>query len=349
MKILYLGEDANFSTSFHRASALTRIGHEVEILNPYEILRNDFSHFLKSKIHFRTGYYFLQRRIEKWLQIKFVNISNIYDLIWIDGGELFGLSCLKIIKSINIPVILYNIDDPTGKRDGHRFKSLISALSFYDLVVVVRKESRDECLKLGAKNVLLVNRSYDEIAHKPYVDSNKIPLNFKSDVAFIGTWMRHEKRDEFILKLINSGIHVSIWGDRWEKSKHWDKIKPVFRGNSLGGIDYVAAIQGAKICIGMLSKGNRDQITTRSLEIPFAGGLLCAERTNEHLELFREEKEALFWDDINECVSICKRILNDEKLREKIRLNGMQKVRNLKVGNEDICQLILEEIIGLQK
>jgi hypothetical protein len=343
MKILYLGDNSDYSTSLHRARALERIGHQVQIENPFDLISNLFLYYVTSKFHFHTGYFFIQNRIEIWLKAILIKNNN-FDLVWIDSGELFGTTCLKIIKSYNKSVVLYNIDDPTGKRDGNRFKSLIRSLRYYDLVVVVRKESRDECIELGAKNILMVERGYDEIAHKPFDSIEEIDIKYKSDVAFIGTWMRGEKRDKFILDLINSGINVSIWGDRWSKSKEWNKIKSFYKGKSLGGKDYVSAIQGAKICIGLLSKGNRDIITTRSLEIPFAGGLLCGERTLKHLDFFTEGKDALFWDSPGECASICDKYLKNDILREQMRLNGSKKVRMLGVGNENICRKILLKI-----
>ena len=340
MKILYLGNDSTYSTSYHRASALSRLGYEVELINPYSLFKDELRHFLMGKVHYRTGYFLLQEKIQNWINTKIIFFKNI-DLIWIDSGELFGPKCLKTLKSMHKPIILYNVDDPTGKRDGNRFKSLKKALPLYDLVVIVREETKQECLKLGAKKVLLVSRSYDEIAHLPFENTLEIPLKFKSDVAFIGTWMRNEKRDEFILKLIEHGINVSIWGDRWEKSKYWNKLKQNFKGKSLGGRDYVAAIQGAKICLGMLSKGNRDQVTTRTFEIPYIGGFFCAERTYEHLKIYEDGVEAVFWDNAEECATICKQILLDNNLRNNIRIGGMKKVREIQVGNEHICKKIM--------
>ncbi|GAB3904392.1 hypothetical protein GCM10028803_33770 [Larkinella knui] len=317
------------------------MGYEVDSYNPYEVCNDQLTNFVLCKVHFRTGYSFLQKKIEEWLSA-ILGENKKFDLVWVDSGELIGKKCLQILKSVGIPVILYNVDDPTGKRDGGRFKSLLKALPLYDLVVVVRKETEEECIKLGANKVLLVYRSYDEEAHKPYANLEEIPSQFRSEVAFIGTWMRYENRDEFLLKLIESGVPVSIWGGRWQKSPNWNKLKPYFRGGGLGGRDYVAAIQGTKVCIGMLSKGNRDLHTQRSLEVPFAGGLFCAERTSEHLGMYQEGVEAVFWSDAAECARICKELLADDSLRERIRLAGMQRVRSLGVGNEQTCQTILE-------
>ena len=99
--------------------------------------------------------------------------------------------------------------------------------------------------------------------------------------------------------------------------------------------------------MGLLSHGNRDLHTTRSVEIPYAGGLLCAERTSEHLEMYREDLEAVFWKDVDECVEKCRRLLADGVLRERIRKAGMQRVRELGVGNEDVCNQVLTKIVQL--
>ena len=188
---------------------------------------------------------------------------------------------------------------------------------------------------------MLVYRSYDEVEHHPFQSIDEIPKEFRSEVAFIGTWMRNEKRDEFLMKLIDEGIPVSIWGNGWEKSPLFSKLRPHLRGPALSGRDYVAAMQGAKICLGLLSKGNRDLHTQRTLETPYAGGLFCAERTSEHQQLYNEGIEAVFWSDAVECARVCKQLLNDDVLREKIRLAGMKRVRAIKAGNEDVCNTIL--------
>lgn len=338
--ILYFGDDNPNSTSLHRANALRRLGHTVIQFDPKDAVQLYVNHPLMGYFHYRTGYRFVQTKIKNWIEKKIATINTL-DLIWIDSGELLDINCIILLKSFNRPVILYNQDDPTGNRDKGRFGSLIDAITLYDLVVVVRSETEKECHLLGCKNVLKVWRSYDEVAHKPFEIVDDIADFYRSEVAFVGTWMRFEKRDEFLLHLIEQGISVNTWGDRWQKSPHRQKLTKYYRGGALSGSDYVSAIQGAKISLGLLSKGNRDRHTVRTMEIPFAGGLLCAQRTTEHSELYQEGVEAVFWDNADECAAICKKLLNDDFLRENIRVAGMNRVRQLNVGNEDICKQIL--------
>lgn len=343
--ILYLGSDSNGTTSLHRALALQRLGHNVTIENRYREVCKSLQHKIIGRLHYHTGYRFLQRHMKNWLNDILNNKSfPSYDLIWVNGGELFGIECLEILKKLDCPLVLYNNDDPTGNRDGRRFDSLLKAISFYDLCAVRLEKEDSEYLKRGAKKVLGVRMSYDEVAHRPFSSYKEISENFRSEIAFIGTWMRGEGRDDFMLYLLSAGLPISIWGGRWQKSPYWAELKPYYRGGALSGREYVAAMQGAKICIGLLSSGNRDLHTRRSVEIPYAGGLLCAERTSEHQALYEEGKEAVFWKDAEECARVCKDLLKNDEKREAIRKAGMKRVRELEVGNEDICRKILDAV-----
>jgi len=142
-------------------------------------------------------------------------------------------------------------------------------------------------------------------------------------------------------------VYQLVYGVSLVKIILLDELKKYYRDGSLGGSDYVAAIQGAKVCLGFLSKGNRDLHTTRTMEIPYAGGLFCAERTSEHLELYKEGVETVYWSDVDECARMCKKLLADEVLRENIRLAGMKRVRELGLGHEDICRIILNKVESL--
>lgn len=340
-KIIYFGDSNLASTSRHRADALQRLGHDITFYDPYIGLEK---YFLNNKYGFAfnamSGFRFIQSGMKEYIK-DCLSKTPDSEIIWVNGGELFGAGVVKLLKKTMARVILYNNDDPTGMRDGNRFSSLLTALPLYDHCVVMRDINIGEYKAYGAKSIQRVWMSYDEIMHNPYENATLVPNHMRSEVSFIGTWMRYEGRDKFMMALADGGVPISIWGNRWEKSPYWSGLKNFYRGPAISGEDYVAAIQGAKISIGMLSKGNRDLHTTRSLEIPFAGGLLLAERTVEHQSLYEEDKEAVFWSSSEECAKKCLNLLENDALRESIRAAGMNRVRTLSVGNEDICREIL--------
>lgn len=342
LSVLYLGEDSESATSRHRADAIRRIGAEVTHLNPYRALPKSLRGF-RGALHYRTGYRLLQADLSAWLESA-LSLGASFDVCWVDSGEMLGRRLLDRVKRHCQALILFNHDDPTGPRDGQRFATLRSTLDLYDLCAVVRDENLEEFRQLGAPSVIKVWRSYDEIAHSPPDPEERIPQHFVSDVTFIGRQIRGENRDKFVVALLNAGLDVSIWGDNWTKSRHWATLRKAYRGESLSGREYVYAIAGSKICIGLLSRGNRDQHTTRTMEIPAAGGLLCAERTPEHESLYVEGEEAVFWSSSSECIDACNDLLANPRRRERIRRAGMHRVRKNQVGSEDLCLRVLGEV-----
>jgi hypothetical protein len=108
------------------------------------------------------------------------------------------------------------------------------------------------------------------------------------------------------------------------------------------GEEYATAIQAAKVCLGLLSKGNRDLHTRRSVEVPALGGLLCAERTSEHLDLFREDVEAVFWSDATECAEKCAALLSDPAYASSIAAAGQRRVQSLGLSNEALIRDVLQ-------
>ena len=341
-RILYLGDSRIGTNSLYRANALSRLGHEVTHLDPWLKMYSGRDNVWCDRVHYSTGYLFVQWIMRARLKRELEKLGRSYDAAWVTSGELFGPGIVRDLKAAGTRTVLFNMDDPTGSRDGARWLSLRAAITEYDLCALVREESVKEFSERGAHRVMRVCSGYDELEHRPFLNVADIHPDLRSKVAFVGTWM--EDRDDFMAKLIERKVPVSIWGNRWQKSPRWNKIKSAWRGPALAGRDYAGAIQGAKICLGLLSRGNRDRKTTRSAEIPYAGGLLCAERTSEHLAMYREGYEAVFWSDADECARLCHELLADAPRREAIRQAGRRRVLELKIGNEDCCRRILREL-----
>jgi spore maturation protein CgeB len=339
MNIVTFGTLSPGSTVAHRVDALRRLGHYVVSLNPVDFIG---SHgFLESWVHFRTGYRLLQNRLLRRLSTYFENCDSSPDLVWIDSGQYLGPRIvLWLRRSLGCPILLYCNDDPTGPRDWLRYASLRRALPYYDLCIHRREVNELEWLALGARRVLRVWMSYDELIHCSSHDESS-PVR---EVLFIGTNMPSENRAQFLYSLVSSGVPLAIYGSRWQRSSYWPLLQPFVKGGSLADTVYSIRLSHSVLCLGMLSTHNRDLHTRRSVEVPASGGTLIAERTSEHKLLYEESVDALFWSTETECILLCKQYLSDEAALSSIRASGHRRVLSLGVANQDICNQILSSL-----
>jgi len=343
LTILYFGTNSPASTSRHRADALRRLGCVVTVVDPHELIEPR-SRWL-TYFDYHTGYQFLQRRLLRELKAKIFALTKSPDLIWINGGELFGSSIVHWLRLLfHCKIILYQNDDPTGFRDGSRFLSLRTALPFYDLCFFVRTETALEALAMGARRVFRILTSYDEELHEIRVLTSEPHKQLIPVVSFIGTLIPGEPRDQILASLIQAGLPLRLIGNSWQRSSLWPLLQTTFEGPGRTGTAYTNGLSDSAVSLGFLSHQNRDLITRRSVEITACGGLLCAERTSEHQLFYEDGWEAVFWDSVEECILQCSKLLADFELRHKIFMNGAQHVREIGAGNEDICRQILASL-----
>lgn len=338
LRIAYLGSDAG--TSLHRAGALRRLGHTVEIHDPSVHLPRSAA---LTRLSWETGGLLTagrQRRgLTEWLD------QGKWDVVWVDNGRFVPGAVLRHARERGARSVVYNQDDPYGTRDRFSWGLFRKSLPDYDLVVVVREPNVAEARALGARDVMRVFMSADEVAHCPRTVDPGQDGEYRREVAFIGTWM--PERGPFFARLVELGIRPSIVGDRWERAPEWPALRPFFEGGFTKSDDeYALRIQCARVSLGLLSVGNRDQHTTRSMEIPALGGLLCAQRTPEHLALYEDGAEAVFWDTAEECAERAKEMLGSPGLRDAIAKKGRERCLANGHMHEPVLSRILARLMG---
>jgi len=188
-----------------------------------------------------------------------------------------------------------------------------------------------------------MGQGYFPPLHKRH-DSHTVPEHLKHDVVFIGT--PHDRRVQSLEYLIDKErLPVTVYGGRWNRLPVYYRNKSRFFGEVTGEA-YAKIISGSKIALGYVSSSNLDEFTNRSFEIPACGGLLLAERTPSHLDLYHEGAEAEFFSSDKECAEKIKILLRDAEKREALRNAGHQRCLQSDYSLVRCVREAVEQVMG---
>lgn len=290
---------------------------------------------IKYKLRIPSDRYEINKKLHLY------DLTNIDILFVIKGNEIKPKTIKDIKKKYpNIKLINFSLDDMYARHNRSFYYT--HSIKLYDLVVTTKSYNLNELPLLGSRNIMFVYQGFSKDIHKPIYNSNL----FKHDILFIG--YPEKERIESILYLAKNGFQIDIYGypNAWEKSniKHKNIVN---HKNSLFGEKYSEAISNSKITLCFLRKINRDLHTSRSIEIPACKGFMIAERTNEHLDLFEENKEAVYFSNDCELLEKVKYYLENEKERLSISNNGYHKCINKDYSYDNRIIEILKKVENL--
>lgn len=149
------------------------------------------------------------------------------------------------------------------------------------------------------------------------------------------------ERGPFLDALVRQGLPLRIYGPLWRRARGWSGLPPYLHDGYLDDEAYVATIASAKIALALLSAENQDLHTTRSLEIPAIGTLLCGERTEDHLALYDDGAEAVFWSTPEECAATCFDLLAAPERLERMASAGRERALRNGCFNEPVLDRIV--------
>ena len=242
--------------------------------------------------------------------------QNNYDIVWIDKGQTIFPETLQFIKKVSPHSIIVSYSPDNMALRHNQTQQYLKCIPLYDYIVTNKSYIIEDLKKLGAQDVLFVNNSYEDSFHYPRELSAQDIQELGGDVGFIGAW--EKERCESICYLVDHGIKVRVFGiGKWADYKNYSPNLRIEERQLLGE-DYCKSLQAFKISLCFLRKMNFDQQTTRSVEIPACGGFMLAERTDEHLSMFEEGKEAAFFSTNEELFEKCRYFLENEEERKQI-------------------------------
>jgi spore maturation protein CgeB len=303
LSILYVGQLMPGGTSLQRLQALQELGHALTPLNSspnweMELKKPPLYHRIINKIFGPPDFARVNR------QILHLVSRETFDLVWLDKGLEIKPETLRKAKesSPRTTIVGYSPDDMGSQHN--QSKNFLSCLPHYDLYCTTKSYNVQELKDLGCPRVMFTGNAYDPYVHRPMDLSAEEKARFGGLVGFIGSF--EGQRAHSISFLAEQGIRVGVWGNGWKENYQGRHPNLSIKGPSIYGDGYAKAICSFDIVLGFLRKRNRDLQTTRSIEIPACGAFMLAERTDEHLALFEEGKEAEFFE-------------TDAELLEKVR------------------------------
>lgn len=335
LKIIHVGPAHVPGTSTQRARAFVDLEHDVERIFTSLPGHNP-----------RTFYHRIRKKMGYPLELNSENASLIAmvnkikpDIVWIEKGLTIKPSTIRSIKK-EFPttlIISFSPDDMVNNPN-NQSSYYISCLPLYDVHVTTKTHNISELLAMGALNVEFMPKSYDPHTHRPVHLSDKDVENYASSVSFVGTFER--ERAQSMARIAQNGIPIRVWGALWERFSASPGI--TLEKKEIFGDEYAKAICAAKINLGFLSKINHDKQTARSIEIPACGAFLLAERTDEHLDLFREGIEAEFFSTDEELIGKIHYYLENENERLAIAKAGLKRCIESGYSNQERLAVILE-------
>ena len=335
------GMDGKSNTCLHRHWALEKIAHRIDVVNTSTKINLWF------RIVYHLFLYGLPIRLPDLKKINKEIIERIrscnYDIVWIDKGIVVYPETLKEIKKITpgTKIVSYSPDNMALRHN--QSQQYLECVPLYDYIITNKSYIIEDMKKLGAKNVTFVNNCYSEDFHKPYELTEIEKNELGGDVGFIGYW--EEERCKSILYLVEHGVKVKVFGDaKWNKYANYSPNLTIM-GRTLKNEDYCKSLNAFRISLCFLRKMNFDTQTTRSIEIPACGGFMMAERTDEHLNLFAENKEAVYFSSNEELLEKCLFYLNNEQKRAKIAENGRERTIVSGYSNESMIRNMINNIL----
>jgi spore maturation protein CgeB len=266
-----------------------------------------------------------------------------FDMVWIEKGLTIKPATLREIRTAQPSCLIVGFSPDDMMNHSNQTFNFLRGLPLYDWYVTNKSYNVTELEAMGCPRVVFMDNGFDPQTHRPVELAEGDRERFGGEVGFIGQW--EPERAGSLRALAQAGLRVRVWGYTWERMKHAPP-NLVLENRPFWGDDYARAICAFDINLGFLRKINRDLQTTRSIEIPACGGFMLAERTEEHLRLFEEGKEAEFFSSERELLEKTRYYLEHAEERRRIAARGLKRCARGAYSYPERLQNVLDSVLA---
>lgn len=270
-----------------------------------------------------------------------------WDILWLDMALTVERSTLLQVKQCQPECMIIGFSHDDMLRRHHQSGQFLEHLELYDVFYTTKSWNVGKLGEMGCKRCHFIDNSFDPNTHRPLAIPRPNALSNGPQVGFVGTW--EKEREELLRKVARSGIAIHVWGGNWSKHSSGCPNMVISDGN-VRGDEYAKALCSLEIAICFLAKRlkTREYQTTRSIEIPACGVFMLAERTDEHMALFEEGKEAEYFSTTDELIQKIRYYLNNPEQRKQIAAAGRERCLRDGYSNQERIRKIIEDVCGMR-
>lgn len=314
-KVLIVGEVLELGrTEEVYGRGFSNLGCQVQHFTWKETEPNFFAGSLIQKAAWRLAWQLLARVANQ----KLIEAANQFqpDLTFVVSPNLVQPSSIKALQQHGL-VFVFFTDNPLDKHHTHSNNWVKQGLPLWDAVFIWSQELVKHLRQKGVKNAFFHPFCSDMQYHYPQRQASQI-----YDVAFIGNWDDSRKREQYLKEI--SHFRLGIWGsDYWVNRCRETSIRDFCKG--MCTYAQIPEILGsAKIGLNIFRPQNEMGHNIRTFEIPATGTLMLSERTQELLNLFEEDKEAVYFSSPDELKRKVEYLLLNDNLTQSIAKAGYQ-------------------------
>ena len=314
-KVLIVGQTNELGrTEELYARGFSEYGCQTQVVTWKDNLPN-LSDSALGKVTWRLGWKFFANLANQ----KVINLANQFqpDLTIVIAPLLLKPNTIKALQQHGL-VFVFFTDNPLDQHHTHTNSWVKGSLSLWDAAFIWSKELVENLIKDCLKKVFYHPFCCDTQYHFPIKQAHP-----SYDIAFIGNWDDSRKREKYLKAIAD--YHLGIWG-----SDYWNTRcrEPTLKGLCQGMCSYqdIPQVLGsAKIGLNILRPQNEMGHNIRTFEIPASGTLMLSERSPELLNLFAEDREAVYFSSSEELKQKVEYLVQNEKLIKVIAQSGYAK------------------------
>lgn len=278
----------------------------------------------------------LNERLVQWMD------KQKYDVILVAKGmELFP-ETVKWLRAHTTVMANLNADHPFKFfSPGAGNKNVLDSIPYYDIHFSYARNIVEGLKKIFKKDAYCIPFGFNSEINHPGENASS---RYKGRVLFVGDY--DNERASYLNKLKFKGL--DIYGSLKWKTRNLFRpyIQTAYKNRPIFDNEYAQAAMSSTGMINLLRKQNivEDSHNMRTFEVPGFGGLLISQRTAEQQEYFEEDKEAIYFDSMDELKDKLDYLCKNEGLVNRIKQAGYERAMHSNYSYNDRSRQMLNHL-----